>query len=69
VNKKGLFTRRTREPITRSGTATMDIPATRAATHIGSARGYQGLPVLLAIPATARPDSGEVVFFSLSHKA
>ena len=34
----------------------------------GSARGYQGLPAPLAIPARGHPDSGEVVFFSLSHK-
>jgi hypothetical protein len=30
----------------------------------GSALGYQGLPAPLAIPATATPDSGEIVFYA-----
>lgn len=36
-------------------------------SHIGgSVRGYQGLPAPLAIPATARPDSGEVVLLCIA---
>jgi hypothetical protein len=50
-----------------SGAVTAAPSATQVADHIGgSARGYQGLPAPLAIPATAHPDSGEIVFLCIA---